>query len=575
LADILAYNQSGVELPRGHDVSVFILRNFTIEGIKPLLVFHCLKNDIRPTVSFGEFDNVLQELIEPDSSVHRESADIVVLSLMLEGLDPSYGEPGWKPSQALERLKTIFEVALSTEFLFAVNTFIPPYDPDYGIAGTAELSERINEVATINHFIRSFVAKNSTRFILMDWERIARICGESETMDYRFWYMSKAPFKQTFLNLYALEILKVVRALKGKSKKCLLLDCDNTLWGGVVGEDGLSGIRLDRHAYPGNIYHDFQKQVLRLHERGVLLALVSKNNEEDVWEVLDHHPECLIKRKHLTAWRINWDAKVRNIEQIALELNIGIESFVFVDDSSTECELVRKMLPQVMVVQVPTKSHFYPRILARDGLFDTLSLSTEDRNRSNMYQEEAQRKQAEREFTSVDGYLASLELVATIRSVAPEDVSRIAQLTQKTNQFNLTTRRYSAAQIEAFARDDDSAVFSLSVRDRFGDSGVTGVLIAFREGDIARIDSLLLSCRVLGRNLETVFLDTCLGRLQQRWMAKEWEAEFLPSKKNSQTSDFYDRAGFTPVRSDSTGVLYRASADQLVNREILYVTVKE
>ncbi len=575
-SEILAFNAGAAEMHCDHDVSVTFLRNFTIEGVEPFLTYHCLKSGIRPAISFGGFDTVLQDLIEPLPHEHGHPADIVVLALVLEQIDPACGEPGWRASGAIERLRALFQAAAAqTVSLLAVNTFIPPYDTDFGIAAGTGLSSPDSEVAALNRFIREFVLEHRTRFILLDWERMAMICGEQETVDYRFWYMSKAPFKQPFLNLYALEILKAVRDLKGRSRKCLLLDCDNTLWGGVVGEDGLAGIHLDRHSYPGNIFYDFQKQVLRLHDRGVLLALVTKNNQDDVWEVLERHPDCLIRCGHLAAWRINWSDKADNIRSIAEELNLGLDSFVFVDDSPVECDLVRAMLPEVAVIQVPAKLYTFPRLLSRAGLFDTLTVSAEDRCRSAMYRAEGERKLAEGGFASREEYLATLGMVATIRQAGEEDLERMAQLTQKTNQFNLTTRRYSAARIGAFIRAADAAVFSLSVSDRFGDSGLTGVMIAFRDGEVGRIDSFLLSCRILGRNLESVFLDHCLALLRDRWTVSEWVAEYIPSRRNVQTAAFYDTAGFSADRADPARTVYRCDAARRVSRTIAYITVKE
>lgn len=574
LPDILAFNAASSELDCDQEITITLLRNFTLEGIEPFLAWHCLQNRIRPSIRFGGYDTVLQDLMELSSSVHVGQAEVVVIALMLEQLDSRYGEPKWRADMATDLILSLFQASLdNTTALLAVNTFIPPYDADCGIAVDAELTERITEVSKINMSIRDFVYQNSSRFFLIDWERLARICGESETMDYRFWYMSKAPFKQSFLNLYAVEILKIVRALKGKAKKCLLLDCDNTLWGGIVGEEGVSGIRLDRHSYPGNIFHEFQKQVLRLHERGVLIALVSKNNVDDVMEVLDKHPDCLLKTDHLTAWRINWDDKAANIIEIAQELNLGMDSFVFVDDNPAECELVRTMLPDVEVLQVPSKLYLLPRLLARDGLFDTLSFSAEDRSRSIMYRAEAQRMEEKRTFASLDEYLASLDIVAMIRVARAEDISRIAQLTQKTNQFNLTTRRYSSSQIEAFSRSADAAVFSLSVSDRFGDSGLTGVLIAFREEGVVRIDTILLSCRILGRRIETLFLDYCLSQIQKNWSICEFAAEYIPSLKNSQAADFYDKAGFIPLPPENGVIRYRCNILSRIAQPLPYITV--
>lgn len=567
--DILVFNAGAAELHCDHEITVTFLRNFTIEGVEPFLTFHCLGNRVRPVITFGGYDTMQQELIE-----NKPPVDIIVLALLLEQFDPAYGESGWRAFGVIDRLRTLFQSALDhTVSLLAVNTFIPPYDSDGGGSANSELSDRINEVGSINRFIREFVLENKTRFILLDWERLAMICGEQETMDYRFWYLSNAPFKQPFLNLYALEIFKVIRALKGQSRKCLLLDCDNTLWGGVVGEDGPSGIRLDRHSYPGNIFYDFQKQVLRFHDRGILIALVTKNNEGDVWEVLNRHVDCLIKREHLASWRINWNEKADNIRSIAKELNLGLDSFVFVDDNPVECEMIRAMLPEVVVMQVPAKLYNLPRLLS--GQFDMLTVTAEDRNRVTMYRAEGERKLAEGGFASKEEYLATLAMVATIRQAREEDLPRVAQLTQKTNQFNLTTRRYSTAQIEAISLADDAAVFTLSVRDRFGDSGLTGVLIAFCTGNIGRIDSFLLSCRILGRNLESLFLENCLAQLHKRWSVSEWRAEYIPSRKNAQTASFYDAAGFGADESSSARTIYRRDAAYCIGRTISYITVKE
>ena len=574
LTEVLAYNADRRLLACDSEVRIAFLRNFTIEGLEPYLTFHCLKNGIRPNISFSGYDTMHQELLDPSSYLHGEQTDLIVLSLVLETLDAGYGEPGWRCESAKARIRELFEtVAAQTASLIAVNTFIQPFDR--GIASTAGIPEGADEVSHLNRFIRDFVEEHKTRFFVTDWERSLQICGEQEAIDYRFWYMSKALFKHQFLDLYALDIFKIVRALKGKAKKCLLLDCDNTLWGGIAGEDGLSGIRLDPHTYPGNVFYDFQKKVLRLHERGVLLALVSKNNEEDVWEILDRHPYCVLKREHLSAWRINWADKASNIRSLSDELNLGLDSFVFVDDNPVECEFVRTTLPDVTVLQVPAKLYLFPRILSREGIFDTLSVTDEDLSRSELYRAEARRKQVAASCGTLDEYLATLDLVALISEAKEENFERVAQLTQKTNQFNLTTRRYSATQIREFACDKDCAVYILSVRDRFGDSGLTGVLIARREGTAASIDSFLMSCRVLGRNLEVVFLDHCLTKLEQKWAPSEWRAEYRPTRKNAQTSNLYPQAGFTTQSDDDTVTTFRCEIARRYNRPISYITVED
>lgn len=532
----------------GIPVHVAFLRNFTVEGVEPFLIYHCLINGLKSNITFGNYDMVRQEVLDKTSHLYTTSPDIIVAALYLETYIPDVWLSAWDSREVMNDLAGLFsDIAFNTDAIVAVNTFIPPFYSDFGITNIGEKRSLFHEIRQLNLLIREFVRSNPSRFILIDWERIVCLLGEEESMDYRFWYMSKAPFKKSFLNQYAQELVKVARALKGKSKKCLVLDCDNTLWGGVVGEDGQLGIKLDHHSYPGNAYYEFQKSVLNLHMRGVLIALCSKNNEEDVWAVLDNHPHSVIKREHLSAWRINWQDKATNLRELASELNIGLDSFVFIDDNPIECGLIQDMIPEVTVLQVPSKLYSYPLLLDRDGLFDTLTLSSEDRLRSKMYRNEANRKKEQVKYETVDQYLESLSLSIRIHQVKTDEVPRVAQLTQKTNQFNLTTRRYSESQIAAMCNDPSWALISLSVRDKFGDSGLTGVLIARNSGSHAIIDSFLMSCRILGRNIEVAFVNESFNLIEHMWQVGGWEAEYVPTQKNRQVEGFWSSMGFTEI----------------------------
>jgi len=552
------------------------LRNFTIEGIEPFIQYHCLKSGLKPQVIFGNYDMVHQEVLDRSSHLYSSSPDIIVSALYLD----TYLPDGWRASWIADDVMTLLcglftDIAHNTDAIIAVNTFIPPFYTDLGISAVKDSTSHHNEVLKLNEFIREYVHANPARFILIDWERFLRILGANESMDYRFWYMSKSPFKKGFLDIYAQELVKIANALKGKSKKCLILDCDNTLWGGIIGEDGLHGIKLSRHSYPGNIFWEFQKSVLRLKERGVLIAICSKNNEQDVWDVFDDHSDCILKREHLSSWRINWNDKVSNINSLAAELNLGIDSFVFVDDNPVECGLIRDMLPEVTVLQVPDKLYTYPQLLNRDGLFDTLSISTEDRKRSELYRNEVSRKHEQTKFKTIDQYLASLSLSITVHHVKVDEIPRVAQLTQKTNQFNLTTRRYTEAKIKALCHDSDSAVMSLFVRDKFGESGLTGVLIARQEGDIGIIDSLLMSCRILGRNIEHAFVQQSLALIERAWGEKKWRAEFIPTHKNQQVTEYWLSIGFLEIGRQNESIFYElpCTIDRL--EPISYITITD
>lgn len=557
-----------------HEIRIAVLRNVTVEGLSAFLKYHLYSSGIGASIAYGGYGTMMQDVLAADGLLAREEADLIVLSLSLDEIDPAYGTPGWRADGVLAELKNLFELLETrTRATIAVNTFLVPLHSELGVALAPDRSDIASQVCDLNRFITDFVRDRAPRFCLTDWMRYLSLLGAETALDPRGNYLWKAPFKKPFLNLYAQDIARIARVLKGRTKKCLILDCDNTLWGGVLGEDGMEGIALDRYSYPGKAYYDFQTSLLHLAERGVLIALCSKNNEADVFEVLDTHPWCRLKRRHLSAWRINWQDKAANIAALAGELNLGLDSFVFVDDNPVECEMVAKMLPEVTVLRVPEKQFELPALLAHQGFFDTLRLTEEDRERAHLYQRESQRKSARSAFGSVEDYLASLETAATIHRMRPAEIARAAQLTQKTNQFNLTTRRYTDSDLQSFADRADAAVFTLSAADRFGDLGLVGVMIVERDGAAARIDSLLMSCRALGRGLEFAMVARCIEALEAEWDLREWRSEYVPTRKNGQVADFWIRNGFAPA-GETGGHKHFVSAAKAGGRAIpAYVRV--
>jgi FkbH-like protein len=276
----------------------------------------------------------------------------------------------------------------------------------------------------------------------------------------------------------------------------------------------------------------------------------------------------------LSGWRINWQDKAKNIAELGEELNLGLDSFVVVDDNPAECDLIRNLLPDVTVLSVPEKLHELPPLLLKQGLFDTLALTDEDKRRVQLYRSESQRKSGRAAYSSVEDYLASLETVAVIHRMLPREIGRVAQLTQKTNQFNLTTRRYSEADVRSFAERADAAVFTLAVRDRFGDLGLVGVAIFEREGKTGKVDTLLMSCRALGRGLDQALLAYCLKSAASIWDVDCWLAEYIPTKKNMQVADFWPKNGF--VRSDDKERMsYRRNAREGSGAILTHIRIEE
>jgi FkbH-like protein len=538
-----------VDLPWQKRIRIHFLRNFTIEPQEPYLRLRLLRRDIQAQISYGGYDTMHQELLDPGSDLHRTRPDLVVVSLLPEILDRTSVTAGWRADQALARLDDLFTALIArTNALIVANTVLAPVDAL--LTGEQDTS-RDAQLERLNDGLRVLAMQQPGRVVLTDWvERFSKI-GSDEALDARFWKLSQAPFKRDFLNQYATDIAAAVQGLEAPAKKCLVLDCDNTLWGGVVGEDGLDGIRLDADDARGSPYYRLQQSVLVLQERGVMIALCSKNNEQDVWDVLDSHPGCLLRKSHLVAWRINWDNKADNIAAIAAELNIGLDSMVFVDDSPQECALVRELLPDVTSIQLPENLQESADFLITGGLFDGVAVTSEDRVRTQLYQQEAQRKQERGSASDLTAYLKSLEAEVRIARAGALELARVAQLTQKTNQFNLTTRRYSEAEIQKYATSSEAAVFSMSVADRYGDMGLTGVLIAGREGAKGVVDTLLLSCRVLGRQLEYAFVDQCLLSLEEDWRLEQWDAEYIATRKNAQVAEFWERVGFDLTQDHS------------------------
>jgi FkbH-like protein len=381
--------------------------------------------------------------------------------------------------------------------------------------------------------------------VLWDFDRLVRAKGYENLYDPKMWYVSRNPYRQSAYPAIADDLTRYVRSALGRIRKCVVVDLDNTLWGGIVGEDGIEGIGLGRD-YPGNCYRDFQKELLKLYHRGILLAINSKNNEADALEVLDKHPDMVLRRRHFAAYRINWQDKASNLKALAKELNIGIDSMVFVDDNPRECELVRRQCPECLVFCLPEKPYLIPRFLDSVPGLECVSLTEEDTRRGEMYQAQLVRGHAAARFGNLEDFWKDLELEVRIEPAQRFSIPRIAQLTQRTNQMNLTTRRYTEPQVEALAGDPSWRVVSVAAKDRFGDHGIVGAMFIRFDGDRCHIDSFLMSCRVLGLNMEQ-YMIAHAAQIARQANSKTLVGEFIPTAKNKVAADMYSRLGFKKV----------------------------
>ena len=389
---------------------------------------------------------------------------------------------------------------------------------------------------------------------LIDSEDIVRAVGQAAAFDTRFYFRSKAPYTGAYMNELARRMAQASRGFGAHFYKVLVLDCDNTLWGGVIGEDLLTGIKLGPHDYPGNIFWRMQHEFAALERNGILICLCTKNNLADVDEVLRIHPEMVLRDAQIVVKKVNWNDKPSNLRELALELNIGLESMVFLDDSSFECESVRQQLPMVKTVQVPVTLTDYPRVVHEiKELFLGGGISAVSRGKTEQYRQRAGAEELKAMFDSQDAYLASLELKVELTRNAVASTPRISELSLKSNQFNLATRRYSETEISQMMQDPGYAVYSLVVGDKFGNAGLTGVVVMRYANGSAFIDNFFMSCRVIGRGVEMGIWSRIIADAVRRGCS-ELRAEFIPSSKNVQVADFYDRLGLSLILETRDGV---------------------
>ncbi|MGM9868302.1 MAG: HAD-IIIC family phosphatase [Sodaliphilus sp.] len=397
---------------------------------------------------------------------------------------------------------------------------------------------------------------------VVDFSEFTSQYAVEQLVNWKFYFISQSLLSPKIAKDFKLWWQRIEKEIAGSRKKCLVLDLDNTLWGGVLGEAGIEGIKIGGD-YPGNAFLCWQQALLELKRHGVILAVCSKNNAADVEEAWVKHPGLALRGEDFSACRINWTDKATNIRELATELNIGLDSMVFVDDNPTERAWVKQMLPEVEVPDFPEQPYLLPTFAKQlvDRYFRIYALTDDDRHKAAQYQANAQRKAAEQHFSRFEDFLQSLELVLKVEEATPFTIPRIAQLSQKTNQFNLTTRRYTEADITAKLANG-AKVYTMSVSDKFGDYGITGAMIVepYAPGKV-KADTLMLSCRVLGKGLEFAFVCYVFNLLSKQRFS-EMMAEYIPTKKNGQVKDFWEKVGGKLVSASPSASHYSIRLDR-------------
>ena len=528
-----------------------ILRSFTVEPVVTMLQAASFSCGIDLQVHIGDFNAYAQEILDPKSSLYSFAPDAVILAVRTADVAPDL----WQSFTSLtpdavdaatQRVCNNFRQWLQafrnrSAAALIVHTLEQPVRVASGILDTQSLASQMEAIYSINRALRRTAGEFRSVYVL-DYDALVARHGRLHWQDERKSLVARMPIAARHLTYLSREWLRFLVPLTGKTAKALVVDLDNTMWGGVIGEDGMTGIKLGQE-YPGAAYQELQRALMDLSRRGILLAICSKNNHDDAMEVLEKHPAMLLRPQHFSAVRINWNEKPQGLREIAAGLNIGIDSLAFLDDSEFEREQVRSALPDVTVIDLPDDPMQYAATLRECPVFERLSLSAEDQKRAELYALQSDRSRAEQTFQSKEDFYRFLEQEAEIAPVSASTLARIAQLTQKTNQFNLTARRYSEEELSEIASRSNWRVLSLRVRDRFGDHGLVGVAITRDDDDSCEIDTFLLSCRVIGRTLESAFLSEIARSATQRGRTR-LSGWFRPTRKNAPSCEFYSRHSF-------------------------------
>jgi FkbH-like protein len=547
---ISMFDQLRTELPLAK-ARLAILRSCTLEPLVPLLRAEGFLGGIDISVYLGEFNTYAQEILEPASPLYAYKPDAVILAVQTRDVVPEL----WCDftdfrsedleriqAEAIERFREWVEAFRKfSNASLILHTLELPAWPRQGLLDTQTESSQLEAIRHINSSLAK-LARETKNVYILDYDNLVARHGRLAWTDEQKWLTVRLPMAAQNMLPLVKEWLRFLHPLSGKIAKVLVLDLDNTLWGGTVGEDGMDGIKLGIE-HPGAAYQALQRVLLDLYHRGILLAVCSKNNSEDAVTVLRDHPGMILRPEHFAAMRINWQPKPQNLREIANELNFGLDAVAFLDDDPIERQRVIQEIPELWVIDPGNTPTDLARVVRETPLFERLSLTDDDLHRGEFYAAQRQRRDFQQTCSSPENFYYSLQQEVNIAPVNRMTLARVAQLTQKTNQFNLTTRRYTEQQIQEMSERPGWQVLSMRARDRFADNGQVSVVITHDDQEVLEIDTFLLSCRVIGRGIETAFLAYLVQQARARGL-RFVRAECIFTKKNTPARDFYQRHGF-------------------------------
>jgi len=531
-------------------MDILFLGNYTQDLISNKFTQICKNENLEINVHVSGYNQFRQEIINKESTLYRLQPAIIILSLdlftLVEDIIYATNKMLYKVKLIKDRIKeNLLLVKLLSEnlpgshifvdnfFFFRANTMATlEYNSSYSYSEAEEF---------VNIMLIEYTS-NLNNVDITNVRSLLKKYGAEQLFDERLYYLAKSHWNLSGINHLSKLYSRYIKAFIGIRKKCLVLDLDNTLWGGIIGDDGIENIQLSNDGI-GKSFYDFQREIYKLYQRGILLALNTKNSEEIALNAIDTHPYMILRSHHFISMKINWENKAQNMKEIAREINIGLDSMVFFDDSPFEREVISYQFPEVFVPTLPDDPSDYPNFIRNLEVFDFLDITKDDIKRNEMYITNLKRDKLKDFSVNIEDFYYSLEMKADVGKIDDFKVPRIAQMSQKTNQFNLTTKRYTETDIKNFCLNTNYHVYFLNLKDKFGDNGIVGTAIIEKRFKETIIESFIFSCRVLGRTAETVLLNHIIKEAAKAGHNKIF-GKYIPTKKNMPCEKFYQSHNF-------------------------------
>ena len=536
--------------------NIAILGGSTTSNIKLILELFLLDYGIKPNFYESEYNQFWQDAMFDNKELDEFKPDIIYIHTSYRNITnfPEITSDEESINELLNmefsKFSSMWET-LKRKYMCPIiqNNFEYPYYRILGNKDSIDIHGKTNFVIRLNALFSEY-ARNNESFYINDINYQSAQFGLDKWSDQFYWHMYKYALSMEAIPTLAFNVANIIKAIYGKNKKGLVLDLDNTLWGGIVGDDGVENIQIGQETSEGQVFQEFQNYLKELKNMGIILNINSKNDEKNAIAGLNHD-DCILKPDDFIIIKANWNPKSQNIKEIATELNLGLDSLVFVDDNPAEREIIKQYAPDVETPDIKTPDK-YIQILDHSGYFEVINISKDDIKKNEMYKKNIERNKMISSFDNYDDYLKSLNMTSKIEEFIPLYYSRISQLSNKSNQFNLTTKRYSQSDIENIAADKNYITLYGKLVDTFGDNGVVSVVIGDKRNDELHIDLWIMSCRVLKRDMEYAMFDSLVKKAKKEKI-KKIIGYYYPTMKNGMVKDFYKNMGFNLLNEDEEG----------------------